>query len=156
MLLLAMSGWHQFMTILLGGGCFGEGTPSKTNMEPEKKTIWKKNASINPSILEFPCVFWGGVRLPCLSLNFFWQLFGAPQFECSSHPSACILFVAPVVDRQRPAPVGNRTRQVWGNFSRRKFHQEFQVPRGNEPYFGGWGFPYKTITYSLFRWVPPV
>ena len=38
-------------------------------------------------------------------------------------------------------------------------HQEFQVPKMEvlnliRP-FWGWAFPYKSLTYSLYRWVPP-
>ena len=93
----------------------------------QTENVWNHHPGIYKPINSwgFHASFAGGVRLPFLSL----QLFGAPQAECSSHPSACILFVAPVVDRQRPAPLGNCTWEVWGNFSRRKFHKEFQVPK---------------------------
>ena len=39
------------------------------------------------------------------------------------------------------------------------FHQEFQVPKMEVlnliRLFWAWGFPYISLTYSLYRWVPP-
>ena len=53
----------------------------------------------------------------------------------------------------RVGKFGDRTAKKSANF-----HQEFQVPKMEVlnliRLFWGWGFPYISLTYSLYRWVP--